>query len=291
MRLLLLFTVWISVTSAIDTFADQPPADPSDTARAIAEGHSFTEGPAVADDGTVYFTDQPNDRVQRITPDGELSTFLTPAGRSNGLYFAPDGRLIACADGDNEIWAIDVDTGRHEVLIRQPGGVRLNGPNDVWVHPTAGVMFFTDPYYQRPWWEHDMPPREARRVYRADLDGSNVRPVDGDFVQPNGIVGDVDRGRLYVADIDAKKTYVYDMAADGELSGRRLFCEMGSDGMTVDDDGNVYLTGQGVTGFDVDGRQIRHIDVPENWTANVTIDPTRSRLIITAMGKVYAADL
>ncbi|MEM6688915.1 MAG: hypothetical protein AAF664_05775, partial [Planctomycetota bacterium] len=89
--------------------------------RVIAEGHKFTEGPAVAPDGVIYFTDQPNDRIQRILQDGSLETFLQPAGRSNGLYFGPDGRLIACADGDNELWAIDLDSREHEVLVRRPG--------------------------------------------------------------------------------------------------------------------------------------------------------------------------
>ena len=49
----------------------------------------------------------------------------------------------------------------------------------------------------------------------------------------------------------------------------RLFCKLGSDGMTVDSEGNVYLTGKGVTVFDKAGKKIEAIAVPEPWTANV----------------------
>ncbi len=64
----------------------------------------FTEGPAVDDEGNVLFTDQPNDRILKVSTDGKVSEFLRPAGRSNGLFFAPDGKLIACADEKHEMW-------------------------------------------------------------------------------------------------------------------------------------------------------------------------------------------
>jgi len=53
------------------------------------------------------------------------------------------------------------------------------------------------------------------------------------------------------------------------LAQKKLFCELGSDGMTIDDKGNIYLTGKGVSVFDSTGKKIEQIDVPEDWTANV----------------------
>ena len=91
----------------------------------------------------------------------------------------------------------------------------------------------------------------------------------GDLQQPNGIIGTPDGKTLYVADIAGGKTYAYDVGRDGSLSGKRLFCTMGSDGMTIDSEGNVYLTGQGVTVFDKTGTQILKIPVAEGWTGNV----------------------
>ena len=45
---------------------------------------------------------------------------------------------------------------------------------------------------------------------------------------------------------------------DGLLTNRQVFADMGSDGMTIDDQGNIYLTGDGVTVFDKSGQQIAH---------------------------------
>ena len=59
----------------------------------LADGFKFTEGPACDAEGNVFFTDQPNDRIMKWSVDGELSTFMKPCGRSNGLYFDGDGRL------------------------------------------------------------------------------------------------------------------------------------------------------------------------------------------------------
>jgi len=92
-----------------------------------------------------------------------------------------------------------------------------------------------------------------------------------------------------VADIGAGKTYAYDVGADGTLSGKTLFCDMGSDGMTLDAEGHVYLTGRGVTVFDKDGRKVETIAVPEPWTANVCFGgKDRQTLFITASKGLYA---
>jgi gluconolactonase len=108
------------------------------------------------------------------------------------------------------------------------------------------------------------------------------------LVKPNGIVGSPDGKYLYVADIGAKKTYKYEIREDGYLTNKTLFCEMGSDGMAIDDRGNVYLTGDGVTVFSKSGEKIAHIPVPEKWTANVVFAALdRKTLFITASDAVY----
>jgi gluconolactonase len=113
--------------------------------------------------------------------------------------------------------------------------------------------------------------------------------VVDDLQQPNGIIGTPDGKTLYITDIRAKKTYAYQIQPDGSLAGKRLFCEMGSDGMTIDDRGNVYLTNQGVFVFDPSGKQIEHIAVPERWTANVCFGgKDRRTLFITASKGLYA---
>jgi len=254
----------------------------------LSRGFLFTEGPAVDAEGNVYFTDQPNDRILCWDTRGVLSVSLKPCGRSNGLYFDRRGNLLACADEKNELWRIDMKTRRHTVLVKAYNGKLLNGPNDLWVRPDGG-LYFTDPFYKRPYWKRGPKEQDGECVYFLSADGKTLRRVADDLVQPNGIIGTPDGKTLYVADIRAGKTYAYTIRPDGALTDKRLFCELGSDGMTIDNEGNVYLTGRGVTVFDPQGRRIRHIDVPERWTANVCFGgEALQTLFITASRGLYA---
>ena len=133
-------------------------------------------------------------------------------------------------------------------MINDFEGKKLNGPNDLWVDPLGGI-YFTDPFYKRPWWEHEEAELEHQNVYYLSPDKKELRMVADGFTRPNGIIGSKDGKKLYIADIGANKTYVYDVASDASLSNRTLFVEMGSDGMTLDQRGNLYLTGKGVTVF------------------------------------------
>jgi gluconolactonase len=252
----------------------------------VSRQFSFTEGAAVDRAGNIFFTDQPNNKIWEYTTDGELVLFMDSAGRSNGMYFDPGGRLVTCADEQEQLWSIGPDRSVR-VLLKDVGGRRLNGPNDLWIDARGGI-YFTDPYYQRPYWVRTHSDLDGEKVYY--LQRGKARPVvaDADLRKPNGIVGTPDGRALYVADIGDGKTYKYTIGLHGLLTGRRLFCARGSDGMTLDERGNVYLTGDGVTVYDSSGRMIAHIPVPEQWTANLCFGgKDRRTLFITASGAVY----
>jgi gluconolactonase len=253
----------------------------------LAGGFDFTEGPTCDTHGNVFFTDQPNDRILRWSVEEELSTFLQPAGRANGMYFDRGGHLIVCADERNELWSI-APNGAVSVLAGEYGGKRFNGPNDVWARPD-GALYFTDPFYKRTWWSHDTMPQDGQHVYFLSADRRRLVRVADDLQKPNGIIGTPDGKALFVADIEAGKTYRYDIASDGGLTGKTLAANQGSDGMTLDSEGNVYLTGDGVLVYDRAGRQIERIPVPdERWTANVSFGGKgRRMLFITASGGLY----
>jgi len=252
----------------------------------LADGFLFTEGPSSDTKGNVYFTDQPNNRIMVWSVSGELSTFMQPCGRSNGLSFDNEGYLWACADEKNELWRIAPDKNVKIVPAKYQNKL-LNGPNDLWITRNGGV-YFTDPYYKRSWWSHTSMPQDCQGVYYLSPDHNTLIRVIDDLVQPNGIVGTPDGKTLYVADIGGKKTWSYTINKDGSLNNKTLFCEMGSDGMTMDIKGNIYLTGKGVTIFDKNGKQIGNIAVPESWTANVCFgDPDMKSLFITASKGLY----
>ncbi len=250
----------------------------------ISDQFSFTEGPAVDKYGNVFFTDQPNNKIWKYATDGKLSLFLDSAGRSNGMYFDNNGNLISCADEHNELWSIS-PAGKVKVLLNVYEGRHFNGPNDCWVNKN-GDTYFTDPYYQRDYWTRKMPDMDSEQVYL--LRKNKVTVVADSFVRPNGIIGTADGKYLYVADIGAGKTYRYEMKKDGTLSNKVLFANRGSDGLTIDHRGNLYLTGKGITIFDPAGNEIQHIDVPGNWTANVTFGgKKKEELFITASRAVF----
>ena len=283
-----LFAASLILAAAAARAAESSIAAPGAKLTKLADGFSFTEGPAADADGNIYFTDQPNDRIMLWDVDGKLSTFMKPSGRSNGLCFDAQGKLWSCADEKNAMWEIDVKTKKKIVVIKDFEGKLLNGPNDVWLRPDGG-LYFTDPYYPRNYWKRPGGKEiKIEGVYYLAPDRKQLVRVVDDLVQPNGIIGTPDGKTLYVADIRGNKTYAYDIQPDGSLKGKRLFCELGSDGMTIDDAGNVYLTGHGVTVFDRQGKQIEHIDVHERWTGNICFGgKDKDLLFITASKSIY----
>ena len=252
----------------------------------ISTQFSFTEGPAVDKQGNIFFTDQPNDKIWKYATDGTLSVFMDKTGRSNGLYFDRKGNLLSCADEKDELWSISPDK-KITVLLKGFKGHRLNGPNDLWMDPGGGI-YFTDPYYQRSYWDRTASDLDGEKVYYLPAGKGEPAIVDSSLVRPNGIVGTPDGKYLYVADIKDNKTYRYEIYKDGSLRERKLFVSQGSDGITLDSKGNLYLSGNGVTIYNKEGEKIDHIDVPAKWTANLCFGgKNRTDLFITASDSVY----
>jgi gluconolactonase len=189
------------------------------------------------------------------------------------------------------MWSIAPDK-KVTVLVKEFGSKLLNGPNDLWIRPD-GALYFTDPRYPRPYWKRDPATQQpGEYVYFLSADHKSLKPVATDLKQPNGIVGTPDGKTLYVADIAAGKSYRYAIQTDGSLTEKTLFCNLGSDGMALDREGNVYLTGHGVTVFDKTGKQIEHFEIPEAWTGNVTFGgKDHDYLFVTASKGVYGAKM
>ncbi|RYY62280.1 MAG: SMP-30/gluconolactonase/LRE family protein [Chitinophagaceae bacterium] len=268
------------------TKAASVPSFTSDTLHRISSQFVFTEGPAVDRDGTIFFTDQPRNQIWKYATDGSLSLFMDNAGRANGLYIDRAGNIVACADEHNELWSITA-AGQKTVLLKAPSGKAFNGPNDLWIDSHGGI-YFTDPYYQRDYWTRKAPELDFQGLYYLAAGASAAVLLDSSMNKPNGIVGSPDGKWLYVADIGAGKTYRYDIDGAGAVSHRTLFVEQGSDGMTLDSEGNLYISGKGVTAFDPSGKQVFHLPVPSNWTGNLCFGgKQRDQLFITASESVY----
>lgn len=287
-KILLLFVLATSVSSCS---LNKNLIKSKATLTKVAEIFSFTEGPIADKSGNVYFTDQPSNLIYVwYAESNSIDVFKENAGRANGLYFDTDGSLLAAADENNELWSIDSNK-QITVLVEDFEGKKLNGPNDIWVAPNGGI-YFTDPYYQRDWWTRTEPDIKEQRLYYLSPDRSTLSIAADTFVKPNGLIGTADGKTLYVADIGDSKTYSFTINKNGSLSDQTLIIEEGSDGMTLDERGNIYLTGDGVKIFSPKGELLEHIKVPENWTANVTFGGTDFKtLFITAMDAVYTLQM
>ncbi len=267
--------------------AQQSVIAPGATLERVTSGLGFGEGPACDAEGNIYFTDQPNNKILKWSTDGKISTFMENAGRANGLYIDNKGNIIACADANNQLWQIDPN-GNVTILVKDFEGKLLNGPNDAWVHPNGGI-YFSDPFYRRQYWTRPgTVQQDGEHVYYLSPDRKKLIKVTTDLVKPNGIVGTADGKMLYVADIGASRTYTYAINPDGTLSDKKLFCSAGSDGMTMDNEGNIYLTGRGVAIFNPKGERIETITVQEQTTNVAFGGKDRDTLFITGMRSLYA---
>lgn len=265
---------------------------PGATLKTISTEFSWTEGPSCDKDGNLFFTDQNNNRIMKYTVDGQLSVFLSPSGRANGMNFDAKGNLMACCDEKTELWSIAPD-GTHTVVVHEYDGKPLNGPNDVWVMPDGG-MYLTDPFYARRWWNYSQRPQDSEEVYYLAPGAKELKRVTTDLTKPNGIVGTPDGKILYVSNIQGpRQTWAYDPQPDGTLANKRLICNDGSDGMTIDEEGNLYLTGNGpsVRVWDKNGKQLGRIRLPQT-TANICFaGKDKKTLYIMATTGVYSLEM
>lgn len=276
----LVWGCWLAAGRAESLVADGA------TLQKLGDDFAFTEGATADAQGNVFFTDQPNNRIMEWSVAGKLSTFLQPAGRANGMYCDAHGNLIACAEEHNELWSIAPDKTITK-LVTDWHGKALHGPNDVWVAPN-GAIYFTDPFYSRTWTD-TQEKFKGEWVFYLSPDHQVLRPVIQDFRKPNGISGSPDGKHLFATDIGGNRTWRYDIQVDGSLTNKSLMCNQGCDGMTVDERGDLYLAGQGVTIFSPTGEKLEHIEVPEHWSANLCFSGAdHQTLFITASKGIYS---
>lgn len=250
----------------------------------IGSGYAFTEGPAADKNGDVYFSDIPASRIHKWThADGKITLFREKTGATNGNYIDRDGNIMSCegAVTVHRISSTDMK-GNTTTIVESYDGKKLNSPNDLWIDPKGGI-YFTDPRYgTRADLEQD-----GEHVYYIPPNRETTIRVANDFERPNGLIGTPDGKTLYVTDNAGGKTWSFKINADGTLTDKTLLIELGSDGMTMDEKGNVYLTTDQVVVVAPDGKKIAEIKFPE-VPANVTFGgPDFKTLFVTARQSVY----
>ena len=300
MKRLPLFTVPIVCALTAGVAAQQPE---------IATTVAFTEGPAVAKDGTVYFTEIINQRIMKLDPSGALSIYRERSNVANGLLIDPEGRLIACEGAEFErpgvkvkgtprVTRTDLKTGKVEVIADSYQGKPFVGPNDVTID-SKGRLYFTD-----------LP---GVGVYRIDAPGKVTRILAApDIQRPNGIQVAPDDSKLYLIEANgvaggARLIRAYDLQPDGTVRNMRVHYNFSpgrsADGMSIDTQGNLYAsagmnqlrgtaetldTKTGIYVISPAGKLLKFIPIAEDYiTNNAFGGPDMKTLYVTAGKTLY----
>ncbi|HUG82330.1 MAG TPA: SMP-30/gluconolactonase/LRE family protein [Bryobacterales bacterium] len=291
----------------------EPAAQSSPAAAApeleIAATITFTEGPTVYKDGSVFFTDTYGERIMKLSPDGGISVFRHPSNSANGLIFDAQWRLIACegsgAENKPRLTRTNIETGDVEVIAESFEGKRLNQPNDV-TFDSQGRLYFSDRPRKNPVPDQS----DIDAVYRIDTDGSIHQILKApDIDKPNGLVISPDDKTFYLIEAHpdenrARMIRAYDLQPDGSVANMRVFHDFypgrSGDGMTIDSQGNLYVaaglnrlrgtsetldTKCGIHVFAPDGALKQFIPIHEDTLTNVAFGGPDLKTLYAVAGK------
>lgn len=252
--------------------------------RQIEGNFAFLEGPVSDRDGNLFFTDIDNNRILRLSSGGEISVVREPSFYANGLALDRQGNLLICEQATQRITALDAQ-GNITIVANVYNGQPFNSPNDAWVDPAGGI-YFTDPRYRYP---DGGLTQDGEHVYYISADRSKITRVVSSLQKPNGVIGTEDGRWLYVADTGLRKVFRFAVGEQGMLSSQTEFADQGSDGMAMDEEGNVYLTWTGgISIRNPRGEQIAFIETPQ-MPANAGFGGADGRtLYITARTGLYS---
>ena len=281
---------WLAVLFVVPVLPAQetsPVVPPGAQVKRLAQSFQFTEGPAWDRKGTLYFSDIPNNTIHTWSEVKGVGVFQKLEGSANGLWFDKKGNLYVCQPAGRAVLRI-TPAGKQTVIAETYQGKKLNSPNDLWMAPNGG-LYFTDPRYG----QMDDLEQDGFHVYYVppERDGGSLRRILSDLKKPNGVVGTADGKKLYVADPGANTTYVYDINEDGSLTNRKVAAPAGSDGLTLDERGNLYITGKTIRIYSPEAKVVGEIEVPEA-ASNLTFGGEDGKtLFITARRGLYAVKL
>ena len=243
---------------AIDT-SFQSLIDPNAPVEKLAGGFVFTEGPLWHPlERHLLFSDMPADVRRKWSPHGGVTEVMRPSNKGNGMTYDADLNLLVCEHATRSVVRFRPD-GQREVLCSHFEGKELNSPNDICV-ANDGAIYFTDPTYGRM--EHYGVARPNQQGFQGVyMLPAGHRPGDEPvlvsdrymFAQPNGLCFSPCGKWMWVNDTEQANIRMFDVGVGGMLTNARIFASGIQDnrlpgvpdGMKVDVESNVYVTGPG----------------------------------------------
>lgn len=224
------------------------------TLETLSFGYGLIEGPRVDNADNLYFSDVINGGVFRRAPDGTVSTAVPKRRGVGGIALHADGGLVI--SGKN---ICHVKDGVTRILFQRDD---IPGFNDLFTD-SAGRVYVgslrSDPFKPGS--------RTPGELWRIDGAGNAVQ-LYGNVGLTNGIGFSPDGRILYHSDSAPAHIIVHDVAADGQVSNRRVLAKVPvgiPDGLAVDEAGAVWVAiygGSCVLRYTPDGQVERKIDVP-----------------------------
>ena len=263
----------------------------------LGTGCEFTEGPVWHSEGKfLLFSDIPANQMKKWTAEEGITNFRVPSGKSNGLTYDKQGRLVTCEHANRRVSRTEPD-GTVVTIASHYGDKRLNSPNDV-VVKSDGSIYFSDPPYGLTAdygveGEQDL---DFQGVYRLSPDGQTLTLLIDDFDRPNGLCFSPDESILYIDDTERLHIRAFDVQPDGTIANGRIFAEEEGDdgvpdGMKIDAHGNIYLTGPGgIWIFDASGEHLGVLQTPERAANLGWGGDDWSTLFITASTSLYSIE-
>lgn len=261
----------------------------------LGTGCEFTEGPVWHAEGKfLLFSDIPANQMKKWTAEEGITNFRVPSGKSNGLTYDKQGRLVAAEHANRRVSRTEAD-GTVVTIASHYEGKRLNSPNDV-VLKSDGSVYFSDPPYGLTAEYGVLGEQELdfQGVYRLSPDGQTLTLLIDDFDRPNGLCFSPDESILYIDDTERMHIRAFDVQPDGTIANGRIFAEEEGDdgvpdGMKIDVHGNVYLTGPGgIWIFDSSGEHLGVLQTPERAANLGWGGDDWTTLFITASTSVYS---
>lgn len=261
----------------------------------VGSGFEFTEGPIWNHlESHLIFSDIPGNIMRRWRPDGSIETWRQPSNMANGNTYDGEGRVVTCEHATSRVTRTESD-GSVTVLATHFGDKELNSPNDI-VVKSDGAIYFSDPGFGRM--EYFGRPREQQLAYqgayRLDPESRELTLLVDDFDQPNGLCFSLDESQLFINDTMREHIRVFDVNDEGTLENGRIWAEVtggndgAPDGMKVDSQGNLYVTGPGgIHVFDPAAACLGVIKVPQGCANFCWGGDDLKSLFVTATTSLY----
>lgn len=246
---------------------------------------SGIEGPAVAEDGSLYVVNyQEGGTIGRVTGKNKVELFIHLPHKSigNGIRFDQQGNMYIADYINHNILMINAKsvgeklTSEIEVYAHSP---LMNQPNDI-AMTDSGIIFASDPNWTA----------SNGNLWRIGKD-RQVILLESDMGTTNGIEVSPDNKVLYVNESVQRNVWQYQLDTKGNISDKKLlinFPDHGLDGMRTDQRGNLYIAryGKGVIAvISPQGILLREVKLKGSFPTNVTFGGNNGKQVFVTMQK------